>query len=261
MKTSSLSPRPSSPDALHRLLAAHTPENIRTRLGGKPPHSYLRDLVYGAVDGTVTTFAVVSGVAGAGLPSQIVIILGLANLLADGFSMAVSNYLGCRTEEQLLEQARAEEKSHISLYPEGEQEEIRQIFARKGFTGELLERVVATITADPARWEETMIKEEYDLPLSPVVAWKAALATFAAFVGVGLIPVLPFLANFFLSHPIPWPYLWSSLATGVAFFAIGAIKSRFVGKPWYTSGLETFLLGGAAAVIAYLVGIGLKGMA
>jgi vacuolar iron transporter family protein len=244
-----------------QLAAAHTPEKIRLRLGNTSRHSYLKDFVYGAVDGTVTTFAVVSGVAGADLAPQIVIILGLANLLADGFSMAVSNYLGCRTEEQLLQKARDEEKRHILLYPEGEQEEIRQIFAHKGFAGEMLDQAVAIITADKLRWEETMIKEEYDLPLSAIAAWRAALATFTAFVLLGLIPILPFLINYFFQHPIPSPFLWSSGSTAGAFFAIGAIKSRFVNKPWYTSGLETLLLGGAAAALAFLVGILLKGFA
>lgn len=253
---------PSSPEQIRlQLEAAHTPEKINLRLDSESGHSYLKDLVYGAVDGTVTTFAVVSGVAGAALAPQVIIILGLANLLADGFSMAVSNYLGCRTEEQLLHKARKEEQNHIRLYPKGEEEEIRQIFAHKGFAGEMLEQVVATITADTGRWEETMIREEYDLPISSIVAWKAALATFTAFVVLGLIPLIPFLGNYLFRYQLPQPFLWSSLATGVAFFAIGAIKSRFVNKPWYSSGLETLLLGGAAATIAYLVGILLKGLA
>jgi VIT1/CCC1 family predicted Fe2+/Mn2+ transporter len=253
---------PASPDHLRQqLAAAHTPEKISLRLGSPSGHSYLKDFVYGAIDGTVTTFAVVSGVAGADLAAPVVIILGMANLLADGFSMAVSNYLGCRTEEQLLQKARAQEKNHIHVYPEGEQEEIRQIFARKGFEGELLERAVQVITADKTRWEETMIKEEYDLPLAPLVPWRAALATFSAFVVLGLVPILPFLGNYFFRSPFPNPFLWSSLGTAAAFFAIGAIKSRFVDKPWYTSGLETFLLGSAAAALAFLAGTLLKGIA
>ena len=88
------------------VMAAHTPEAVRERLLAAPRHSYLRDFVYGSVDGAVTTFAIVSGVAGAGLPGRVVIILGLANVAADGFSMAASNFLGTRAERQLLEQAR-----------------------------------------------------------------------------------------------------------------------------------------------------------
>ena len=138
----------------------HTPDAIRRRLERPPPATYLRDFVYGAIDGIVTTFAVVAGVAGAGLSDTVVIVLGLANLVADGFSMAVSNYLGAQAERQQRERARRREADHIALVPDGEREEIRQLFAAKGFAGEDLERVVAVITSDRRVWLDTMLREE-----------------------------------------------------------------------------------------------------
>jgi VIT1/CCC1 family predicted Fe2+/Mn2+ transporter len=245
-------PLPNSRDFLE---LSHTPEQINHRLLHVTKHSYLKDFVYGAVDGAVTTFAVVSGVAGANLSPKIVIILGMANLLADGFSMAVSNYLGTQTEKQFLDKTLAEELRQIEEYPAGEKEEIRQIYAKKGFTGQLLEQVVETLVKDKQVWADTMLQEEHGLSLLPVSASKAALATFVAFILIGLIPVAPYLWNYLSASTLQAPFWWSSVCTGLAFFFIGALKSRFVNKPWYSSGLETLLLGGAAASLAYGVGM------
>lgn len=236
------------------LKASHTPAAIRRRLSQGPAQSYLRDFIYGAIDGAVTTFAVVSSVAGAQLSSRVVIILGLANLIGDGFSMAASNYLGVRAERQQRDRLRAEEEAHIAEYPAGEQEEIRQIFERKGFADDDLERVVKVITADRERWVETMLAEEYGLSPGGPVPWKAALWTFSAFVLVGAIPLAPFLLG-------SGSYASSAALTGVAFFLVGASKSRFVVQSWWTAGLETLALGGGAAGLAYGVGLLLRDIA
>ena len=244
-----------------QLAASHTREQIRERLSAKPRHSYLRDFVYGAIDGTVTTFAVVSGVGGAGLSTGVVVVLGMANLVADGFSMAVSNYLGTRTEQELREKARRNEEQHIRQFPEGEREEIRQIFVRKGFAGDDLERAVDIITADAKRWVDTMLTDELGLTLHGPSPLRAALVTMVAFVLVGLLPLLTFIYGFLGESEIAHPYLWSSLITGLTFFAIGTAKARFVQQGWLRSGMETLLIGGAAAGLAFLVGAWLGGIA
>src|ERR1044072_7380007 len=148
------------PDGARQLATQHTAEAVRRRLAAPPPVSYLRDFVYGAIDGTVTTFAVVAGVEGASLSATVVIILGIANLVADGFSMAVSTFLGSRAEAQQRERARCEEQRQIELVPEGEREEIRQLFAAKGFAGDELERIVEVITSDRDVWGAAMMSEE-----------------------------------------------------------------------------------------------------
>lgn len=246
---------PADPDYLRR---SHTPAAVSERLKAETNHSYLRDFVYGGIDGAVTTFAVVSGVAGAELSSGIVIVLGLANLLGDGFSMAASNFLGSRAESQVLDLARESEEHHIDSYPEGEREEIRQILAGKGFSGSDLERAVEVITSNRKIWVETMLQEELGLSLDRPHPMRAALVTFAAFVLIGILPLVVFLVDY--ASPIPNPFLYSSLMTGVAFFAVGAIKSRFVSQHWALAGLETLLVGGIAAGLAYIVGVLLKGV-
>lgn len=249
---------PQSDPVKHR--EEHQPEQIRKRLAKGPRHSFLKDFIYGAIDGAVTTFAIVAGVAGAGLSSGVVIVLGVANLIADGFSMAVSNYLGTRAELQQTHKARREEEAHIDQYPEGEREEVRQIFKAKGFEGADLEKIVDTITADRTRWVETMIQEELGLSLNNPPAWKAGLATFVAFGLAGAIPLLPYLID--LVVPLPGSvFVWSSTMTAAAFFAVGALKSIFVSEHWLASGTESLGIGGAAAGIAYAIGAALSGIA
>lgn len=247
-------------DSAADLERAHTPEQIRHRLEAPAAHSYLRDFVYGAIDGTVTTFAVVSAVAGAGLSTGVVIILGCANLLGDGFSMAASNYLGTKAEEDVRKKARRMEEKHIRDYPEGEREEVRQIFANKGFEDEQLEHVVDVITADHQRWVDTMLVEELELPLAGPSAIRAAVVTMVAFVLVGLIPLVPFLLSYFTGFGVGRPYLASTVMTGVAFFSVGTAKSWFIDESWIRAGLETLAVGGAAAGLAYLVGLLFSGM-
>src|SRR4026207_2394166 len=118
----------------------HSAEAIKQRLARGPGHNYLRDWIYGGIDGSVTTFAVVSGVAGARLSPWIILVMGFANLFADGFSMAASNYLGVKAEHEDLQRLEAVENRHIDLEPEGEREEVRQIFEQKGFSGDDLLR-------------------------------------------------------------------------------------------------------------------------
>lgn len=244
-----------------RLEAEHTPDAIRARLGDGPNHSYLGDFVYGAIDGAVTTFAVVAGAAGAGLSAGLVLVFGIANLLADGFSMAVSNYLGTRAEQQRRERVRIEEQRSVRAIPEGEREEIRQIFAAKGLSGDALEQVVDVITADERLWVETMLREEFGLPSSGRSAARAGVSTFIAFMIAGAIPLAVFVADYLAPGGVPNALWWSAAMTGVTFFATGAAKARVVERSWWWSGVETLALGGGAAVLAYLTGWLLQGLA
>jgi VIT1/CCC1 family predicted Fe2+/Mn2+ transporter len=248
-----------SMDTSDRLTSDHTPEAIRQRLDLGPRTSYLRDLVYGAIDGTITTFAVVAGVVGASLRPTVIIILGVANLVADGFSMAASNFLATRSEREQRERVKREEERHVASFPEGEREEVRQIYAAKGFTGADLERAVEIITADRKRWIDTMLQEEHGLPSSSLQPFRSGAATFVAFVAVGTVPLLAFLYDW-LVGALTRPFMWSSLLTAMAFFSVGALKGRFVDLPAWRAGAETLAVGGIAALAAYGLGAALGGL-
>lgn len=226
----------------------HSPQEIAARISAPPGRGVLRDLVYGGIDGSVTTFAIVAGVAGAGLSPFVIVALGLANVLADGFSMAAGNYSGTKAERDNIRRIRAIEERHIDQHPEGERREVREILAQKGLSGEVLEHATGAITRDRENWIALMLEGEYGLGGVDPHPMRAALATFGAFLVAGLIPLLPFLFG------LPAAFTWSAWMTMGVFFAIGALKSRWSPAPWWRSGLETLAIGGAAAAIAYGVG-------
>lgn len=226
----------------------HSPIEIAERLARTTERSYLRDMVYGGIDGAVTTFAIVAGVKGAGLSPTIIIVLGLANVLADGFSMAAGNYSGTKAELDDTRRLRAVEERHIRDHPEGEREELRQILGAKGLEGEILEQATDAITENRKSWIDLMLVDEYGVsPVDPR-PFRAALATFAAFLLAGMVPLLPFLFSIGEAFPV------STLMTGAVFFAIGTLKSRWSLAPWWRSGAETLLIGSLAAGLAYAVG-------
>ncbi len=229
---------------------SHTQQAIHDRLARGPRSSYLRDWIYGGIDGAVTTFAIVAGVVGADLSAAVVLLLGFANLLADGFAMGAGNYSGTKAERDNYVRILDIEQKHIALVPEGEQEEVRQIFAAKGFSGSDLERIVAVITSDRALWAKTMAVKEYGLSPTPRSPAYAALSTFGAFITCGLVPLVTYLSAGGLASCIA--------ATSATFFAVGAIKSRWSPLPWWRSGFETFLIGVSAAAVAFAAGFGLK---
>lgn len=226
----------------------HSPQEIAERIRNPKGRGVLRDAIYGAIDGTVTTFAIIAGVAGAGLSPFVIVVLGLANVLADGFSMAVANYSGAKADQDNLRRIRKIEERHIRDYPEGEWLEAREILALKGLSGAVLDRATDDITRDRETWIDLMLEGEYGLGGVDAQPFRAALTTFCAFLVAGMVPLAPFLLG------LEAAFAFSAAITLIGFFAIGALKSVWSLSPWWRSGLETLLIGGAAAAIAYGVG-------
>ena len=220
-------------------------EKYHASFGG----TYIRDAVFGANDGIVTTFAVVAGVAGANLPLSTVLILGFANLLADGLAMGLGNYLGIKSEVDYIRRERRLEGWETKHFPNLERKEIEVIYRRKGFKGRELQRVVDVITGNKKVWVDTMMSEELGLPTEksehPV---KNGVATFIAFALAGLFPLLPYLFN------APRAFNFSIVVTGLTLFLVGSLRSLITKKPWLVAGLEMLLVGAVAAAAAYFTG-------
>lgn len=215
---------------------------------------YLKDSVYGALDGIITTFAIVSGVVGASLSVKIILILGFANLVADGISMSVGNYLGTKSEQEYYEQEKRVEEWEIKNFRDIEVNEIREIYQKKGFKGKQLEDIVKKIISDKNLWVEEMMKDELGLMKDDKKPFKAGLATLIAFIIAGFVPLVAYILASIFPFFINYTFIISVVLTGLTIFGVGAARANFTGKNWFKQGLEMLLLGGAAAVVAYYIG-------
>lgn len=220
---------------------------------------YIGEFIYGGIDGSVTTFAVVAGAAGAHLDSSVVIILGFANLIADGFAMSVGSYLSTKSEIDNYNKHVKIEYWEIEHLPEKEREEIREIYQAKGFEGKLLEQVVDKITEDKDRWVDVMMKEELEMAKETKSPFKMGAVTFISFLIMGFIPLLVYVIDYTIGFEANM-FLYSSVMTFVVFALIGFAKSYVTNTNKIRGVIETLFLGGSAAILAYLIGGFLENM-
>jgi predicted membrane protein (TIGR00267 family) len=218
------------------------------------PHSRasgLSDIILGGQDGLVNVLGVILGVAAATSDPRIVLVAGLAAAFAESVSMGAVAYTSTLADADFYESERAREYRHIQDVPHLEREEIRKIYAEKGFSGELLERIIDTITANQDVWVAVMMAEEHQLsPVDRGQAVKAALVVgFSAIVG-SLIPLAPFVLL-----PVGMSMWVSVLITALVLFVVGAYKAKMtVGRP-AKSGLEMAVIGTLSALVGYAIGI------
>lgn len=213
-----------------------------------PLPSVLKDAVYGGIDGAVTTLAIVAGVAGAGLSPRVVIVLGIANVLADGFSMAAGNFAGTRAEAEDVARLRAIEAERIARDPAGGRASLRRIFAAKGLRGRALDDIVSGLSSRPRPWIDALLIEERGVSPNAPAPLRAAAATFLAFLAAGVVPLAPFVLGLADAFAV------AALSTLGVFAVIGAIRSAWSRRRWWWTALETVVIGGSAALIAFSVG-------
>lgn len=214
---------------------------------------YLPEFVYGGIDGSVTTFAVVSGSVGAGIDSNIIIILGLANLLADGFAMSVGSYLSSKSEKDNYKKFRDIESKKIDLQPEIEKSNLKIIYKDAGFEQSVSDEIIEHTTSSKSYWLDTIMKEKYNVILEGKSPFTKGLSTYVSFICVGLIPLLIYLIDLIVTvnHNL---FVISSILTGFSFILIGLLKAKVNNSSILKGIVETLLLGLLAAFIAFYVG-------
>lgn len=225
-----------------------------------PFNTYLREIVYGGNDGIVTTFAVVAGFAGArgGSAQTItysfmtVLLFGIANLAADGVSMALGNYLSLNAHKDLYEMERARELYEFQHNPQNEIEESISILEHRGFTKEQAQQMTTTMATNPHYWSEFMM--QYEIEMSNPEDEKpifTSLATFFSFASFGFIPLVPYV---FMRNN-PFAFVVSIGATCGALLTLGIIRARVTRAHQLRSIAEVIFVGGMAALLAYVVGL------
>jgi VIT1/CCC1 family predicted Fe2+/Mn2+ transporter len=241
--------RPSA-TRLGRVISAHTAAI------GLPPHrerhhktNWLRDVILGGQDGLVNILGIILGVIAAGGSTTVLLVTGVAAAITESISMGAVGYTSSLAERDYYESERRVELEEIAAEPEAERREIREIYAGKGFSGDLLDRVVETITANRERWLETMMAEE--LHLQPVrtsdAIRTAVVVTIATLIG-HVIPLVPFVV---LART---PALVTAFVlSGLVLFGVGAYSALTLVGSWRRSGVQMVLIGLGAALVGYVI--------
>jgi len=232
-----------------------TSHNIHKEMHDGNSGKYLKSWVYGGLDGIITTFAVVSGVIGASLSSSIILILGFANLIADGISMGVGDYLSTKSEKEYFDLERSRERWEVNNHPKGEIDEMIEVYEKNGFSLNDSKKMVKLLSKNKKFWIKTMMHEELGLMKEKISSKKHGTITFISFLIFGFIPLSIYVFGAIFDIKISHEFLLTSLFTAVALFILGSIKTRFTGKNWIKSGIETLIIGSLAASAAYFVGV------
>jgi VIT1/CCC1 family predicted Fe2+/Mn2+ transporter len=210
----------------------------------------VRDVVIGMSDGLTVPFALAAGISGAIAASHIVVTAGVAELAAGGISMGLGGYLAARTDFEHYGSERLREKTEIAKIPAEEKREVLNIFRSYGLNDDDADRVTTAITSDEDRWIDFMMRfelqlEEPNQKRAPV----SALTIGGSYVIGGLIPLLPYM----LISDATRALYFSAAFTLVALFVFGAIKGKLTGLAWVRSALQTVVIGGAAASVAFFI--------
>jgi VIT1/CCC1 family predicted Fe2+/Mn2+ transporter len=208
----------------------------------------LRAATFGAMDGLVTNIALVAGVGGGGADRNAIILTGMAGLVAGAFSMALGEFASVQTQNDAVAGEVAIERAELARHPKAEEAELVDMYREMGLTQQTAEAVAREIHADPELALKVHVTQELGVdPDEQPSPWTAAVSSFVCFAVGGIVPLLSFLLG---SSSLAV----SLLIGAVGLFAVGAVTSRFTGKPWWFAGGRQLLFGAIAAGATFLVG-------
>jgi VIT1/CCC1 family predicted Fe2+/Mn2+ transporter len=221
---------------------------------------YIKSIVYGGLDGIITTFAVVSGAAGAELGASVILILGFANLVADGISMGFGDYLSSRAESEYKQNQRKAAEHSFDSNKKRQRERLKVLFKRKGFSEHDASTVAEIFSKKKRAFIDQMLKER-GIVQKDGIAYKKGMYTFFSFMFFGVIPLSTYVFAPLLEIGVEYTFGVAWLFTAFTLFFLGAMKTKITQKNWFYSGLEMLGIGGFSAVAAYMVGSFLHGLA
>lgn len=214
---------------------------------------FLKSAVYGGLDGMITTYSVVMGAGGASLGVAVVLILGIANMIGDGLSMALGDYLSTKSEQEYQKSEKKRETWEVENNLEGEKQEMIEVYKGKGLSEEDAKSLTETIAKHKEAFVAIMMVEELGLIENDEHPGKGALVTFISFLFFGFIPLLPFVIAK-ISGLEDSLFIVSTVLTGFSLFSLGVLKTIFTMGKWYYQGLETLTVGAIAAGASFLIG-------
>lgn len=217
---------------------------------------WIKSMVYGGLDGIITTFAVVAGASGGGLGTNVILILGFSNMFADALSMGVGDALSTKAENDRILKEREREAWELSNYKEGEIKEMVELYVERGMTHKDAEVCIRLMAKYEDFFVDVMMVEELGLqvPDEDENPWFDGLITFCSFVFFGIFPLLAYVIFANMQLELLTLFGIACSFTAVMLFVLGVFKSKFTGQHWFASGMEILMLGGVTAAVSFLIG-------
>jgi len=237
---------------------AHNAAAAATEEGHNSSGDMIKAVVFGGMDGILTTFAIVSGANGGGLGTLVILVLGFSSKIADALAMGLGSALSTKAEHEHIRMEREREYWEYDNYPEGEIQEMIDMYENRGMSRSDADKVIRLMADHRDFFVDVMMVEELGLqaPEDDASPWFEGFVTFCSFIFFGFFPLMvycifPFAFPGMTDHQL---FVLAGVVSGLTLFVLGTVKSQFSVKPWWKSGLEMLVIGMTLCAIAYSIG-------